>query len=76
MGGIVTRTRVCVEELQKVAQMLTMRTASNEELRNAILYLIDGYLTLVQELDQAGVGRSIDLGSPEGAQLDRRPNGI
>lgn len=46
------RTREGLEDLDRVARMLVTRPASNEELRDAILFVIETINRLVDELDE------------------------
>lgn len=45
--------RESLEELRHVERMLVLRPASSDELRNAILYLIETVSRLVAEVDEA-----------------------
>jgi hypothetical protein len=49
------RTRESLEELRRVSSMLTMRQASPEELQGAMIFVIDTFRRLVQDLEECGL---------------------
>ncbi len=70
------RTRETAAELARVARMLTLRSASNEELQKAIVFVIDAYVRLAQDLEESNL--SWPSGASTGSDqkdLGERPKG-